>query len=404
MHLSEVFYNELEDLLLECVSNLNKNKNFLRNEKDREIFYENCFLYYRLKLERLGNVKNNYKKLVIFPKILKESIDSKQYELLKEEILDTIGDYASKAWDKTKEWGSDLVDFAKKHPVDFGQGILDLISIVDPTGLIDLVNGSIYLARGEYLSAFFCGIGVIFTLPGFVATLTGGGAVAGVPMIAAGKTLKAVLRYGGKVTAPIIKLAKFILKQGSYVSKMFKFATKLPGLSQYIKFFTSITPEFIKSVNKGGSVGEILARVFGSADNVIKAPGKTADKLITKGTELAGEETAKKLTLDIAKSKSGKVFQAATGAYTLGSLPYSKDEEDKSKEDEDINQEEPKMASKATYEEEPEEEREDQLGKSIFGITRKGGFFLDKFADSADKSSRKTFKNSIDLDLVKALS
>lgn len=325
---SEFLYNDLEDLLIESLDIINKNKNFLDNKKNREIFYENSLLYCRLKLERLENFKYSYKEKIVFPKILKESISDKKYQLLKEQFLDKVKDIASSALEKAKEWTGNVVDFAQKSPVAFAQGIADIVSIFDPTGLVDLINGSIYLARGEKLYAFFCAIGAAFTLPGFISSLTGVGAIAGVPMIAIGKTLKGILRVGGKITGPIIKAASKILKSGGVITKLVEIASKLPGLKTFVKFFEEMAPKFVKAADAGGEPTTILSKVFGTADNVVKAPGKLADQLVAKGTAITGEKAASKVGFEVAKGKFGKAMQvggAGLLAYHMGS--HNKDEE-----------------------------------------------------------------------------
>ena len=54
MSISYSTYNELEDLLLETIISSNKNKMFLKNEKNLETFYECGLIYCNLKLEKFN--------------------------------------------------------------------------------------------------------------------------------------------------------------------------------------------------------------------------------------------------------------------------------------------------------------------------------------------------------------
>lgn len=331
-------YYELEDLLLESLYSINKNKNFFKNKEKKELFYECALTYCRLKLEKFKDLSINYKNYVSFPSVLKESLGTKHYRLLKEGILDAIGDAASTAYEKVKGWASDAVEHATKSPIEFAQTIGDIVSLFDPTGIVDLINGSVYLARGEYLSAFFCGIAAIFLLPGFISSLTGAGAVAGIPMIVAGKTIKGILKVGGKISEPLLKFAAKILKMGGAAEKMLAIAAKIPGLGKFIEFFKGIIPKFVKAVEEGGKSETILGKVFGTTSDIIKAPGKAAEKLVAKGTELTGEKAAAKIAPHVASSKLGKAFQFGGAGMFASHLIGKKDEED----DEDLEDDEDK--------------------------------------------------------------
>lgn len=322
----DVHYEEIENLIIESLYVFNKNKNFFKDEKKMDLFYECSLVYCNLKLERFKNFVENYKKEVVFPKILKESLSQKQYKILQEGVWDSVKDFASSAYEKVKGWASDAVEYAKKSPLDFAQTIGDIISLIDPTGIVDLINGSVYLAREEYLSAFFCGVAALFVLPGFIASLSGVGAVAGIPMIVAGKTLKGILKFGGKITEPLIKLAIKILESGKVVSKLLEIGSRIPGLGKFLEFFKNIIPKFLKAAKEGGSVEKILQKVFGTANNIIKAPGMAAEKLVAKGTALTGEKAAAKITPHIAKSKLGKAAQLGGAALFASHLTGKEDE------------------------------------------------------------------------------
>lgn len=320
MYISNAHYNDLEDLILESLYLINKDKSFLKDKNKKELFYECALKYCNLKLQKFKHFSENYRELAILPSTLRESLNVREYKLLKEGILDTIGNVASAAYEKVKGWASDALDFAQKSPAAFAQSIADVVSIFDPTGLVDLINGSIYLARGENLSAFFCGIGAIFTLPGFLASLTGAGAVAGVPMIVAGKTIKNILRYGGKISEPLLKFGAKVLKSGGVVEKMLAYAAKIPGLGKFIEFFKNMTPKFIKAVEGGGSSQSMLSKAFGTASDFIKAPGKAAEDLIARGTKITGEKAAAMIKPEMAKSKLGKAVQVGGAGLTLGAM------------------------------------------------------------------------------------
>lgn len=311
MYINEIHYNELEDLLLESIFTFNKNIELLNNKKNLEALYECAFKYCRLKLEKFIDIKYNYRNYFKFPAVLKESIGTKKYNLMVEGFLDWAGEKISSAASWVSDKAAGVIELAKKSPGEFLQGLADIISIFDPTGLVDLINGSIYLYRGEKLSAFFCGIGAAFTLPGFISTVASGGVagVAGVPMIAAGKTLKGILKAGGRISEVLIKYAAKILKMGGILEKILSVMKSIPGLGSFAKFFAESVPKFIKAAKEGGKTETILGKVFGTASDVIKAPGKMADTLVAKGTALAGEKTAEKIGLHVAQSKLGKAAQ-----------------------------------------------------------------------------------------------
>jgi hypothetical protein len=314
-------YDDLEDTLLEVLQLSRIDKNFLKKRENLEALYECSLQYCRLKLEKFKNLRDNPKKYVKFSPILKESISDKKYLILQEGILDSISDFASSAYEKVKSTVSNVIDYAKQAPGKFLQSVADVVSIFDPTGLVDLINGSIYFSQGENLSAFFCALGAAFTLPGFISTLSGVGAVAGVPMIVAGKTLKGILKFGGKISETLLKFGAKILKMGGVVEKLLQIGSKIPGLGKFLEFFKNTVPKFVKAVDEGGKSESILAKVFGSAESVIKAPGKAAETLVSKGTALAGEKTAEKLALHMPKSKLGKAIQiGGAGLMTAGTV------------------------------------------------------------------------------------
>lgn len=304
-------YDLLENLIIESLLLNKQDKKFFKNKKNLDILYENFLQYAKLKLLRLKDIKENYKNYVDLNalSILTESRTQREIRLIQESIWDSIKSAASSAYEAVKGGVSSVLDYAKKSPAELLQGIADVASIFDPTGLVDLINGSIYFGRGEISSAFFSFVGAAMVLPGFLSSLTVGGAVAGIPMIAAGKALKNILKFGGKLGAPILKFAAKAMKAGGVVEKLLATGAKIPGLGKFLEFIKNAVPKFVKAVEEGGTVTEILSKSFGGkGSEVVKAVGNAGENLVKKGTEIAtkGAKTAATKTATAAAEQAGK--------------------------------------------------------------------------------------------------
>ena len=303
-------YDLLENLIIESLLLNRKNKNFFKDKTKFDVFYENFLNYSKIKLLKLKDLEKNYKEYFNLEtsSILIESKTLDEIRVIQEGLWDSIKGVASSAYETVKKGVGSVMDFVNKDPASFWQSVADVVSIFDPTGLIDLINGSIYFARGEITTAFFSFVGAAMVLPGFISSLTVAGAVAGVPMIAAGKALKNILKFGGKIGGPILKLASKALKAGGVVEKLLSVGAKVPGLGTFLNFIKGKIPVFIKAVDEGGDVSGILAKVFGKGDGIIKAADKAAENLVQKGTQIAtkGATTAATKTATAAAEKAGK--------------------------------------------------------------------------------------------------
>lgn len=314
-------YDLLENLIIESLLINKQNKKFFKNKKNLDVLYENFLQYAKLKLLRLKDIKENYKNYVdlnVF-KVLTESKTQKEIKLIQEGVWDSIKNAASSAYSAVKSGVSSVLDYAQKSPAALLQGIADVASIFDPTGIVDLINGSIYFARGEISSAFFSFIGAAMVLPGFISSLTVAGAAVGVPMIAAGKALKGILKFGGKIGAPILKLAAKAVKTGGIVEKLLAAGAKIPGLGKFLEFVKNAIPKFTKAVEEGGTVTDILSKSFGGkGSEVIKAAGNAGENLVSKGTQIAtkgAEKTAAKTGADAAETVAKYTAPAKTSTF-----------------------------------------------------------------------------------------
>jgi hypothetical protein len=306
-------YDLLENLIIESLLVNKKDKKFFKNKNNLDLLYENFLEYSNLKLIRLKDIKENYKNYAILTNssIIAESKTLKEIKIIQEGIWDSIKDVASSAYEKVKSGVSSVLDYAQKSPAELMQSIADVVSVFDPTGLVDLINGSVYFARGEISSAFFSFVGAAMVLPGFISSLTVAGAAVGVPMIAAGKALKGILKFGGKIGAPILNFAAKALKTGGVVEKLLSVGAKIPGLGKFLEFIKGAIPKFTKAAEEGGSVSEILSKVFGGAGgDVIKAAGNAGENLVNKGTQIATKGAEK------AASKTGANAAEAVAKYS----------------------------------------------------------------------------------------
>lgn len=121
---------------------------------------------------------------------------------------------------------NDLKELYEKDPRIFWQSIGDIISLVDPTGIADLINAGVYLYNGEKTMGIISLITGGLTAVGAIASIAGG---AGLPIIVLGKTIKTIkfAKDGSKLFSICEKLATFFPK---IIEKIKIVTNSMPGL------------------------------------------------------------------------------------------------------------------------------------------------------------------------------
>jgi len=229
----------------------------------------------------LENIKNDPRKYFVINEDYKKYLSDEDYKILEEGIWDTIKSVAGK-----------IGDYFSEKPQQAIQGLADVVSIFDPTGIVDLVNGIFYYYFKDYFSAFFSFLGAILTMPGFLISLSGAGAIAGIPMIAAAKSTKAV---------------KSAIKAGSVGGEVIK---ELPVVAKVAKGGFEKVASMLKGKPFVGNIGEWLTK---SIDNVAALKGEISAVDIQKAvgggsTEIANNPVVKSLSNNVV-SKIGKDFK-----------------------------------------------------------------------------------------------
>ena len=213
----------------------------------------------------LENIQKNPKKFFIISEEYKKYVSPKDYALLEESIWDTIKSVTGK-----------VGDYFSSSPRKAIQGIADVASIIDPTGIVDLVNGIFYYYFKDYFSAFFSFLGALLVLPGFLLSLTGAGAVVGVPMIVAGKAVKGVklALKAGKLTSVSAKEVGIITRLAiPGFETLGALLTKLPFGSGIGKWLSSSAQKIEKAAFRKGAKIEDIAKTLGaSSSEISKSP------------------------------------------------------------------------------------------------------------------------------------
>lgn len=239
----------------------------------------------------LENIKNNPKKYFIINEDYKQYYSKEDWKVIEEGIWDTITGVASS-----------VGDYFKENPRQGIQSIADVVSIFDPTGIVDLINGIFYYIFKDYFSAFFSFLGAALTMGGLLLTATGAGAVAGVPMEVAGKavqTTKVAIKAGkitnvsvkeigiaAKIAAPAIKRVAMIVEKVPLVKGVGKWLTK-----------------------SADNVANVAVKEGATIDDVSKAVGST-------NTEMANNPVVKSFTskvVDAVKKQNLKPSVLQTG-------------------------------------------------------------------------------------------
>lgn len=132
---------------------------------------------------------------------------------------------------RVKEFGkaislgaNDAVSLFEKDPRALIQGFIDIVSLVEPTGIADIINAGIYLYNNEKTMGIISLITGGLSAIGAIASIAGG---AGLPIIILGKTIK------------IIRIAKDSSKLYSMCTKLMSF---FPKIIEKIKIVTNSMP------------------------------------------------------------------------------------------------------------------------------------------------------------------
>lgn len=190
----------------------------------------------------------------------------------------------------------DIQTLYEEDPRAFWQSMLDVVSLIDPTGLADYLNSAIYFKHGEKVLGTVSLIAGGLTTVGSVASVAGG---AGIPIVILGKTLKTIhiAKDGSKLFTFCEKLAGFFPK----ILELLKPVTKsVPALkpveAEAIGFFARLqkslaNKEWFKNFDAafnylfGGAKLESEIKVINSAEFAAKA---AKAKAITHGISQAG--------------------------------------------------------------------------------------------------------------------
>lgn len=163
----------------------------------------------------------------------------------------------------------------------------DILGIVDPTGLVDLVNGISYIKQGDYFFGFLSMIAVLPILGDAIAKPIMGvgkgsklmkGMSEALRLAKDGKTLEAgiVLEKSGKQSKLISKLIETSVRWGE---KLKGAITKVPIPKGFKKVITEWIDLFIKAAKKGTQAKKV-ASSYKFASKVALSTPKEAEALI----------------------------------------------------------------------------------------------------------------------------
>lgn len=245
----------------------------------------------------LENIRSNPREYFIINEDYKKYCTEEEWEVIEEGIWDTIKDVTG-----------NLGDWFSENPRQGIQSVADVVSIFDPTGIVDLVNGIFYYLFKDYFSAFFSFLGAALTGGGLLLSATGVGAVAGVPMEVAGKavqTTKVAIKTG-KVAGTAVKdigiTAKLAAPAISKISKILEKSSLTKGIAKWLESSTS-------------NVAKLATKEAPQIADVTKAVGGG-------GTEIANNPVVKSFTskvVDAVKSQGLKPSKLQVGFAGLGS-------------------------------------------------------------------------------------
>lgn len=182
----------------------------------------------------------------------------------------------------------------------------DILGIVDPTGIVDIVNGISYFSQGDHLFGLLSLIsaipyaGDVVAKPVLGALKIGSGATKGLKSAMA-------LAQAGKVTEASAALAKLAEKPGivgrflqtakNWVPKVISKVELLPGgvlkgfkktIIDYLKLLENAGAKSIKFQTKAGKLAKTLKRVSNPVENVKNLQNILKDEKIFTGLTKRG--------------------------------------------------------------------------------------------------------------------
>jgi hypothetical protein len=221
----------------------------------------NNYILFESKVILFESIIDNPKRYFVISENYKKYLSSKDYQILEEAIWDTI-----------KDVGGKIKDYATSKPREMIQGVADVVSIFDPTGLVDLVNGIFYYYFKDYFSAFFSFLGASLTMGGLLLTATGGGSVVGIPMEVAGKAVqvtKVAVKAGKVATAGAKELAITAKLAKPAISKVASLVEKVPLVGGMGNWFLKSADNVSALVTKEGATMADVSRALGSTSTEI---------------------------------------------------------------------------------------------------------------------------------------
>lgn len=250
----------------------------------------------------LENIKNNPRQYFIINEDYKKYCTEEEWKILEEGVWDTI-----------KGVAGSIGDYFSEDPRKGIQAVADIVSIFDPTGIVDLVNGIFYYYFKDYFSAFFSFLGAALVMGGIALTAaTGGvGAVAGVPAAAAGKAVQTVkvAAKAGKIAGVSAKEIGVATKMATpYVSKIAKLVEKVPIIGGVSRWLTKSADNVAAVATKEGATIADVSKAVGSTST------EMANNPVVKGFTSRVVDTVKKQGI---KPTALQVGFAGLGSYGI---------------------------------------------------------------------------------------
>jgi len=248
----------------------------------------------------LENIKNDPKKYFVINEHYKQYCTEEEWKVIEEGIWDTITGVASS-----------IGDYFKENPRQGIQAVADIVSIFDPTGIVDLVNGIFYYYFKDYFSAFFSFLGASLTMGGLILGVvtsgTGVGIAAGAALEATGKAVqisKTLIKAGKPASIGMKELGTTIKAAMPAIKNVGKLVENVPIINGVSKWFVKSADNIVTVTAKEGS----------TMADVSKAVGSTS-------TEMANNPVVKGFTekvVDAVKSQGLKPSMLQTGFAALG--------------------------------------------------------------------------------------
>jgi hypothetical protein len=162
----------------------------------------------------------------------------------------------------------------------------DILGIVDPTGIVDIVNGISYFTQGDHLFGLLSLISAIPYAGDFVAKPVmgalkiGGGATKGLKaamsLAKAGKTVEASAALAKLAKEPGV-VGKFLQTAKTWAPKVASKVNMLPGgvlkgfkktILDYLKLLENAGAKSVKFQTQAGKLSRVLGRVSNPVENV----------------------------------------------------------------------------------------------------------------------------------------